>query len=217
MESYDRKTKIFNHLKKGTILIVPFLLFITAVFLATLWVFKYVIAESAYFSFAVNNQIVTNSEPVTTSLFSDGLEVPVIKYESKWATLNVDGWKTTDISVYYGDNDTILKKGAGFWNGSNFCGENGKIVISAHVNRYFKEIEETKVSTEVTMDTVYGKFVYKVKEVVIFANTDPTVILPTEGEGEQLVLYTCYPYDNNGRARTERIALICEKSEGWLD
>jgi sortase A len=139
---------------------------------------------------------------------------PKIKYRSVWARLRVEGWtRNKEIPVYYGDNYDLLKKGAGMWQNSRFCGQNGKTVVSAHVTTHFRELETTAVGTRVTMDTVYGVYEYEVVDRIIFTPDQPEVLYPADGE-DVLLLYTCYPYNNGGRTRTERLALVCKKTGG---
>lgn len=139
---------------------------------------------------------------------------PKIKYRSVWAKLRVEGWsRYKEIPIYYGDSYDLLKRGAGMWQNSRFCGQNGKTVISAHVTTHFRELENTPVGTRLTMDTVYGEYVYEVTERIIFTPNEPELLYPADGE-DTLVMYTCYPYNNGGRARTQRLALVCKKISG---
>ena len=143
----------------------------------------------------------------------DEEEIPVIYYETQWATLNVDGWEYRDIPVYFGDSNEILAIGAGQWIGSRFCGQGQKIVICAHVTSHFYEIEDTEVGTEITMDATYGTYKYRVKDIVIFSITDDS-LLTKQYDEETLILYTCYPRTNGFDYKSERIALVCEKISG---
>lgn len=158
------------------------------------------------------NGSTVNSGEVQAPVVQEG-EFPLIPYESQWATLNVQGWEEKDIKVFFGDNKTILKKGAGMWVNSRFCGQNGKIVLSAHVTSHFYEIEDVKIGDLVTMDTVYGTYVYKVVGTQIFHYEDSSLLTPNDGE-EVLLMYTCYPRKNGYLFKTERLALICKKIEG---
>ncbi|MGN1081531.1 MAG: class D sortase [Acutalibacteraceae bacterium] len=139
-------------------------------------------------------------------------DFPTLTYLKVWSLLNVDGWSKKDIPVYYGDTNSILMKGAGMWDGSNFCGQNGCTVISGHVTTYFREIENTEVGTRVIMDTVYGTYTYEVSRIEIFSPGKGAELFLSTFDTETLILYTCYPY--NSRNRTQRIALVCSKVEG---
>ena len=198
-----------NPFLKGFFLLLPFPLLFGAIVCAVVVLFQSLIAPSAYFGLITYK---TPNPSVTIPTASEG-EFPVIRYESQWATLNVQGWEKKDIPVYFGDNKEILKKGAGMWVNSRFCGQNGKVVISAHVTTDFYELEITPLGTLVTMDTVYGQYVYEVVDTLIFKYTDSSPLKPADGE-DVLFMYTCYPRKNGYQFKTERMALICKKVEG---
>ena len=197
---------------KGFFLLLPYLFSVVAVLCASVFVFENIVAESVYY------QLITGfagSHSGGSSVVTpDEGHLPVIEYGSQWATLNVDGWQERDIKVFFGDDDTLIRKGAGMRPASRFCGQGSRTVLSAHVTRHFYEIEDTKIGTLVTMDTVYGKYVYKVVDTLIFNYQDRSALVPKEGEGDMLFMYTCYPRKNGFQFRSERLALICRKVEG---
>ncbi|MBQ2252573.1 MAG: sortase, partial [Clostridia bacterium] len=140
-------------------------------------------------------------------------------FATQWATMNVEGWQERDIPVYYGNSDEVLRAGAAQAQFSRFAGQGGKVVLSAHVNLEFFEIEDSAARFEkgeevlVTLDTLWGTYVYRVEEVVIFDHLDSTPLLPEEGK-ESLFFYTCYPRENSLAYKTERIGLKCSLVEG---
>lgn len=143
----------------------------------------------------------------------DSAEFPSIDFETQWATLNLDGWETRNIPVLLGDRYESLWNGAGLPSFSEFCGRGSRVVIDAHVNTFFRELELTPVGTKVHISTIYGEYLYEVEKIVFFDQYDPSYIYPNHDK-EELVLYTCYPYDNGFRLRTERIGLICKYLKG---
>lgn len=233
-----QKIKSFkkNPFLKGFFLFLPLPMVFGALVLAVVMLFEAFVSPSAYF------QLITHADGFTPSVTlpaedeednrfdttpdtdvdtdSGAVEedpFPVIYYEEQWATLNVDGWEKKDVKVFFGDNNALLRKGAGMWIGSRFCGQGGKIVLSAHVTTDFHELEVTPVGTRVTMDTVYGTYVYEVVDTLIFHYQDETPLLPEDGE-ETLLMYTCYPRKNGYQFKEQRMALICKKVEGkdWV-
>lgn len=198
-----------NPFAKGFFLFLPFPLAFGALICAVIVLFESLILPSAYFQLLTDN----TSDGVVQAPVTEEGEFPVIPYESQWATLNVEGWSRQDIKVYFGDNVAILKKGAGMWINSRFCGQNGKTVLSAHVTSFFKEMEQTKIGAKVTMDTIYGNYVYEVVDTLIFHYQDESPLMPQDGE-DVLFMYTCYPLKNNFKFRDKRLALICKKIEG---
>lgn len=197
---------------KGFFLLLPHILSIGAVTCAAVVLFETVIAESVYYRMAVG--MAGESSPSSGVVTPDEGHIPVICYGQQWATLNVEGWEKRDIPVFFGDENALLRKGAGMRFSSRFCGQGGRTVLSAHVTAHFYELETTKIGTLVTMDTVYGKYVYKVAETKLFDYRDRSALSPVEGEGEVLFLYTCYPRKNGHVFKTQRMALICRKIEG---
>jgi sortase A len=140
--------------------------------------------------------------------------LPAFQWGEKWATITVDEFPDATIhqaAVYVGDSPDILHKGAGKLYGSRFCGEGGKIVLSAHVTRHFYCLEDMQVGNTVRMHTAYGEYVYRVEEIFIFKPEDEYVV-KDNSETEELLLYTCYP-----RAlgyRRQRIGVRCSKVSG---
>lgn len=213
MKTEKRQSIKKNPFLKGFFLLLPFPLMFGAVLCAVIVLFESVVAPSAYFRLLTQDKL----DPSVTIPQAEEGEFPVIPYESQWATLNVDGWEKKDIKVFFGDNDGLLRKGAGMWINSRFCGQNGKIVLSAHVTTDFYELEVTPIGAHVTMDTIYGRYVYEVTDTLIFKYTDASPLKPCDGE-EVLFMYTCYPRKNGYQFKTERMALICKKVEGkdWV-
>lgn len=217
-KNIGRNNSIINAFKKGAILIVPFLLFFIGVYSLSVWCIEYFIADSVIYRTIMNDAGSTSDdEQPSTNQHLPGF-APTVDYKSQWATLNVEGWNRQEIPVYAGDDPETLKKGGGHWIGSRYCGENGKIVICAHVTSYFKEMESSKVGDMITMKTIFGDgevYGYRVNDIVIFHQDDDSLLQPNDGE-ETLVLYTCYPLKNNGKKRIHRIALVCEKVYGKM-
>lgn len=189
---------------------LPYVFTLLAIGCAVVLFFESFIAPSEYYRVLTGS---AGSSAVSGEVTPDEGHIPVIPYESQWATLNVDGWGKRDIPVYFGDSNAILRRGAGMWFNSRFCGQGGKTVLSAHVTSYFYEIEDTAIGTLVTMNTVYGDYVYKVTDIATFHYQDNSLILPNDGE-DVLLMYTCYPRKNGYLFKTERIALICKKVSG---
>lgn len=202
-----------NPFFKGFFLLLPFPLTFVALICAVVILFEVFVAPSPYFRLLTHDAVTPSVSIPEIVIPEDESEFPGIPYLSQWATLNVEGWEKKDIKVFFGDTKEILKKGAGMWINSRFCGQNGKIVISAHVTTDFHELEVTPIGAHVTMDTVYGKYVYEVTDTLIFNYKDKSVVMPADGE-EVLFMYTCYPRKNGYQFKTERMALICKKVEG---
>lgn len=202
-----------NPLKKGFFLLLPFPLTFVALICAVVILFEVFVAPSPYFRLLTHDAVAPSVTIPEIVIPEDEDQFPVIPYLSQWATLNVEGWEKKDIKVFFGDTKEILKKGAGMLLNSRFCGQGGKIVLSAHVTTDFHELEVTPIGTRVTVDTVYGQYVYEVTDTLIFHYQNAKPLSPDDSE-EVLFMYTCYPRKNGYQFKTERMALICKKVEG---
>lgn len=205
---------------RAVLWILPFVIVLAAVFCFSSWLFNTVIVESTYYKLITNTKVINNDLKIELSKKIEQVdeaeveEFPVIPYLSQWATLNADGWKEKDIPVYSGDNADILEVGAGHYIGSTFCGQGGRVVLTAHVTEIFYELEDLKKGDIITVDTVYGRYQYKVKETFIFDYQDTTCITDYDrSAAETLLMYTCYPRDQYG-IRYERYGVLCDKISG---
>ena len=202
-------------------MLIPFLLFFAGVFCLSMYLFQSVVEETAYFGLLVGSgareesadtdgRFAPAERPETLS------RIPAIAYGKQFARLNVawegGGWSITDAPVYLGADKRILKKGVGMSFGSYFPGEGKCTILSAHVTRDFAELEDTPVGATVTLETSYGPYTYRVEKKKIAKGTDRWYM--DAGQGADLVLYTCYPRNNNGERRTERCVLLCKLLSG---
>ncbi|MDO5560578.1 MAG: class D sortase [Oscillospiraceae bacterium] len=113
------------------------------------------------------------------------------------------------VPLYWGSSDTLLKNGACQSTASFVLGEKGNVVISAHVNTFFADLNKLKENDMITINTSYGKFTYKVTEQVTFEKTNKKYVTPSEED--KLTLYTCVPHILG--PSDERLAVICEPVE----
>lgn len=204
---------------RSVLWVLPFVIVLTAVFCLASWLFNTAIVESTYYKLITNTKVINNDLKIELSkkieeAEEDAEEFPKIPYLSQWATLNVQGWKEKDIPVYSGDNADILEVGAGHYIGSPFCGQGGRVVLTAHVTEVFYELEDLKKGDIITVDTIYGRYKYKVKDTLVFDYQDTTCISDYDrNDKESLLMYTCYPRDQYG-IRYKRYGVLCEKIEG---
>ncbi len=101
------------------------------------------------------------------------------------------------IPLYFGDKPATLRRGAGHYMGSHFPGESSTILVSGHNNTFFNCLQYVKTGDLIKLETNYGVYVYEVTETAIKANTDSSAYDLSATE-ENLVLYTCYPFDMLG-------------------
>ena len=207
--------------RKGFAIALPFLLFFAGVFCLSMYLFQSVVEETAYFGLLVGDSAPREITDADTG-FTPGArpnalsKIPSIGYGKQFARLNVTwengGWDIKNVPVYLGADKKLLKKGAGMSFGSYFPGEGGCTIISAHVTRDFASLEDTPVGAMVLIETSYGPYTYRVEEKRVADGTDRWYM--DAGQKCDLVLYSCYPRDNNGERRTDRCVLLCKLVDG---
>lgn len=114
----------------------------------------------------------------------------------KYGILTIDGTKV-EADLYFGDSKRELKLGLGQYNGSCFPGTGGTILISGHNNSAFKDLKSAKVGDKVNIRTNYGMYVYEITKTSVTSASD-TKAFDLFKDEENLVLYTCYPFDMLG-------------------
>jgi len=214
---------------KGVIMGCPFILFIVAIFLLSVWAYNGVLLSNPYFSFIFGKDAVTLKEdteyvdPRTAEPGENAGEhfyvpedFPIVQYGERWATMDIETAGVSNQPIFFGDSDDLLNKGIGHSTGSRFPGQMGNIVMSGHVTVLFKNLTDVKIGDDVKLHTKYGEYVYKVYETTIFDQFDATYILPEDGI-ERLTIYTCYPA--GVRTKTQRYGLLCSKVSGknWME
>lgn len=228
-----KRTPFVNFL----LLAVRFLLFAVLLFTVIWLIMNTLIFSTPYWQAAMNlgddnteNQMNDVMERVAIpekadedGIFYDINDFPQIYLYDKWAEMTISWTDSQGTpmnisgSVYNGDSMDILaydnNRAIGKYANSTFPGQGGKIVFCGHVMTVFYQLEEVPLGTVVTLDTIYGKYEYTVTSTKIFTTSDVNVVLPDDTlTSETLVMYTCYP---RGYAlRSQRYALICEKTSG---
>ena len=144
-------------------------------------------------------------------------EFPAIALGEQWATITIESAEVWEVPVFHGTKEeSILWKGIGHYSNSRFPGQNGKVVLSGHVgiSEFFQRLETMSVGDRVKLSTIYGEYEYEVTETAIFAEDDPTLLLPDfDDKRDRLICYTCYPFHTTS-VRTQRFAIICDKVSG---
>lgn len=138
----------------------------------------------------------------------DGNQVVYPSFGQQYAEISIESIGL-EAPVFWGSSADLLKQGVCQYIGSVFIGEKGNVVLDAHCNTFFYELGNVKPGDIVKLKTSYGEFTYKMKESVIFKETDNSYISPTNDD--RLTLYTCY---GNLLGPTEdRLGVICELVE----
>lgn len=130
------------------------------------------------------------------------------EYGEKYATIEIPKINV-NLPVYFGDTLDILKNGVGHSSGSYFPGEGGSIIYMGHNSKnVFRRFSELEKGNEITVTTTYGKFKYKIYDMLLVKETEIDK-LPIQKDKEILMVYTCYPFNNIGHA-TQRYVVYAE-------
>lgn len=102
-----------------------------------------------------------------------------------------------DAPIYFGDTDTILKNGVGQYIGSAIPGFGTPIMLAAHNTTYFLPLQKIEAGDIVTITTNYGIYKYKITGTRIADKNDKSAYDLAQKK-EQLIMYTCYPFNMLG-------------------
>ena len=111
------------------------------------------------------------------------------KVEISSAGINAD--------LYFGDGTDQLKNGVGVYNGSSIPGYGQTTLIAGHNHTFFHTLGKAKPGDKIQIDTNYGKYVYQIKKAQI-RNASDTSAYNLQSKKENLILYTCYPFNEIG-------------------
>lgn len=141
----------------------------------------------------------TNSSVVSKIEFNEKnheiTEYP--EYGSRYGNIRIESLDI-NLPLYYGDKLEILKNGVGQSSGAYFPGEGGSIICMGHNTKTFLyKLPEIKMDSIITIETTYGTFEYKVRDMKI-VNMYDVDELPVQKKDEILMLYTCYPVNGLG-------------------
>ena len=117
-----------------------------------------------------------------------------------------------DCPLFMGDGEIALSNGAGVYYGSFIPGYGGTTLIAGHNNTYFNGLKKAASGQEITIRTSYGNYKYKIRETAVKDALDTTAY-DLSADYENLVLYTCYPFDEIGLT-SKRLFVYADLIEG---
>lgn len=148
-------------------------------------------------SSGLNGLVIKENEIETTPVsdipedeqhFYDNGEIIRPAFGEQYAVLKCDDISLS-VPVYWGSSTELLERGACQASSSAVIGETGNVVIDAHVNTFFADLDKLEPGNIIVLYTNYGIFTYEVSEKISFLNTNKKYVLPTEDN--RLTLYTC--------------------------
>ncbi|PSL40797.1 sortase A [Planomicrobium soli] len=111
------------------------------------------------------------------------------------------------LPIIHGTDEEELEKGVGHFAESVLPGMKDNSVLSGHRDTVFRRLGEVGKGDLLIVETVAGKFTYKVRQVRIVDQDDRTVIVPKPRA--TLTVSTCYPFDFVGYA-PDRYILVAD-------
>ncbi len=102
-----------------------------------------------------------------------------------------------DNNLFFGDGNVALRNGVGIYNGSFIPGYGKTILVAGHNNTYFNGLKNAEAGQKVTIRTSYGNYTYEIAETAVKKATD-TSAYDLSADYENLIMYTCYPFDELG-------------------
>ena len=118
------------------------------------------------------------------------------KYGYRFGELSIPDCKV-ECPLFMGDDEVALNNGAGVYYGSFIPGYGGTVLIAGHNNTFFNGLKNAKAGQEIILKTSYGNYRYKIRETAVKDSLDTTAY-DLSADYENLVLYTCYPFDEVG-------------------
>lgn len=226
------KDRIIGAVRRALLVSAPFLLISAAIWLFAVWGVESFVEGNVYYNLI--SMAPPSSDDADTTLvldeakkdalknnndgdaFTVSKDFPAIALGEQWATITIESAGVDAQPVLHGDNDENLWRGIGHYSNSRFPGQGGKVVLAGHVGiqNFFQRLETVVEGDTVVLDTIYGRYEYRVTSTVIFDENDQSLLLPDAVDsGDRLICYTCYPYHTTS-VRTQRFAIICEKVSG---
>lgn len=143
----------------------------------------------------------TDNILVTTTLdesaFIDGHLKEYPAFGEQYGTLIINKIGVYAPIIFGANSDTILN-GVGHDSGSYFPGENGSIIMCEHnYMNHFNRLGELESGDIIEIKTNYGDFYYSVYDSQIVLENE-TEKLPIQQGEENLMIYTCYPFNSVG-------------------
>lgn len=107
---------------------------------------------------------------------------------------------TVDAPLYYGDSTKELNRGVATYadsKGAGIPGESMTVLLAGHNNTFFNGLQDVKEGDIVHVDTHYGRYEYRITEMKVADYNDETTYDFSRTD-ENLIMYTCYPFDALG-------------------
>lgn len=121
-----------------------------------------------------------------------------------------------DENIYWGDSAGILDVGIGQYSGSYIPGYGRTILLCGHRSTFGRYIKSAEVGHIYKITTNYGVYEYEITDIKIMKATEAEkqVVSWLRAEEEQLIYYTCYPFESGYGKATDRCFVFAKKISG---
>lgn len=157
--------------------------------------------DEANFSTQYDNIFVPVAEDEEDGDTSKEKNVPIStirypKYGDQFGELIIDDCQV-ETKLFFGDGDVQLNNGVGVYYGSFIPGYGKTILVAGHNNTFFNGLKYAQNGQKVKIRTSYGNYTYEITDVQIKDHND-TSAYDLGKQEENLIMYTCYPFDELG-------------------
>lgn len=146
------------------------------------------------YSTEYNNIFVPVSNDTSEKISIDDIEYP--KTGEQFGELIIEDCSIEN-KLFFGDSNVVLRNGVGVYNGSFIPGYGKTILVAGHNNTYFNGLKNAEKGQQVVIKTSYGNYTYEITSTAVKKVTD-TSAYDLSADTENLIMYTCYPFDELG-------------------
>ncbi len=136
---------------------------------------------------------------VPTNNDSDTIDASKVEFPTinkQFGELKIEK-RDVNTKLFFGDASVPLRNGVGIYAGSFIPGYGRTILVAGHNNTYFNGLKNVKKGDIVKINTSYGNYKYKVTDTKIY-NANSKKSYDLSAKEENLIMYTCYPFDQLG-------------------
>ena len=200
-------------LKKHKELIIPLLAFNIVVFLLSIGLICF--SKQINTGIGYIKMMQMPKSLVSKKLIVEDKEIKQYpNYYDEYAILKIKSINLEE-KVAFGDSSDILMGSIGHSTTSYLPGEGHTIVYSGH-NYKLSNLGKVRINDEITIETSYGVFTYRVTNTKIM-NSSNYDSIDINTNKERLVLYTCYPFSSLVYGNKRYVVFAELVKESWVE
>lgn len=212
-----KKNKIHKNVKK--FLIVPVIMSAAICLISAAIAFPLLSDAAALSNLLLSDKQVDYSKSfenifVPTTNDEDTVDASDVEFPSvdkQFGELKIKD-RNVNTKLFFGDGSIPLQNGVGVYAGSFIPGYGKTILVAGHNNTFFNGLKNVKNGDIISIATSYGNYKYKIRDTKIL-NADSKKVYDLNKKEENLILYTCYPFDTLGLTE-KRFFVYADKISG---